>query len=66
MKMENLDTGVLILHRLILKLHTKVTKTKQCSKQTCLQIIILLNMTTNTSLKNGKQLNKNTQTTLQE
>ena len=51
MKMENLDTGVLILHRLILKLYTKVTKTKQCSKQTCLQTVILPNITTNTSLK---------------
>ena len=54
----------------------KATKVKQCSKQTCLQIIVLLNKTTNTSIKemvnkkytnntiriNGKQ---NTQATQQ-
>ena len=58
---KNLDTGVLILHRLTLKLETKARKTNQCSKQTCLQIIVLLNMRTNVN-KNGKQVNKNTTT----
>ena len=57
MKIKNLDTGVLFL--------TRFAKTEQCSKQTCLQIIVLLNITTKTSVKNGKQVNKNTQTTLQ-
>ena len=42
--MKNLDAGVLLLHRLTLKLWVKPTKTKQCSKQTCLQIIVLLNI----------------------
>ena len=64
--MKNLDAGVLVLHHLTLKLLIKATKTKQCSKQTCLQIIVLLNITTNTTIKNGKEINKNTQTTLQE
>ena len=57
-KMKNLDTGVLLLHYLTLKLWTK-----QRSKQTCLQIIVLLNITTITKHKNnGKQVNKNTTT----
>ena len=41
--MKNSNFGVLFLHRLTLKLQTKATKTKQCSKQTCLQNIVLLN-----------------------
>ena len=49
--MKNLNTGVLILQRLSLELQTKATKTKQCSEQACLQIIILLKITTNTSIK---------------
>ena len=36
-------------------------KAKQCSKQTCLQIIVLLNITTNSSIINGRQkYNNNT------
>ena len=64
-KMKNLDAGIFLLHRLTLKLLTKAAKIKQCSKQTCLQIIVLLDITTNTSIKNDKQVNKNSQTTLQ-
>ena len=38
-------------------------KRNNASKQTCLQIIALLNITTNTSIKKiGKQINKNTTT----
>ena len=54
---KNLDTDVLLLHDLTLKLSIKAIKTKQW---TCLQIIALRNITTtNTSIKNGKQVNKN-------
>ena len=49
--MKNQDTGVLISYRLTLKLQTKATESKQCSKQICLQIIALLNIKTNTSMK---------------
>ena len=49
--MKNLDTDVLRLHCLTLKLQTKATKAKQCRKQNCLQVIVLLNITTNTSTK---------------
>ena len=58
--MKNSRYGCFISHRLTLKLQTKATKTKQCSTETCLQIIVLLNITINTSIKNGKQVNKNT------
>ena len=34
------------------------TKTKQCSKQTYVEIIVLLILTTNASIKKGKQLKK--------
>ena len=37
---KNLDTGILCLHRLTLKLQTRITITKQCSKQTSLQKMI--------------------------
>ena len=64
-KTKNLDASVFLSHRLALKLETKTTKPKQYSKQTRFQIIVLLNITTNTSIKNnGKQVNKNTPTTL--
>ena len=43
--MKNLHTDVLLSHRLALKLLTK-----QCSKQNSLQMIVLLNITTNTSI----------------
>ena len=59
MKMKNpdTDTGVLFLH----------CYKNKCNvvKKTCLLITGLFNLTTNTSIrKNGKQVNKNTQTTL--
>ena len=50
-KIKNLKASVLLLHSLTLKLKTKATKTKQCSKQTCLQIIVLLNITKATKTK---------------
>ena len=42
------------------------TKTKQCSKQTCIQIIVVFVLTTNTSIRNDKQVNQNTQAMLPE
>ena len=62
-----LNTRILFLHRLNPKSQKETTKTKQCNKQICLQIIIPLNITTNNiTKKNSKQVNKNKQTTLQE
>ena len=62
--MKSLDTGVLHLQCLTLKIKTKAIKTKQCSKETCLHIIVLLYVTINTSIKlklinNTKRLNVN-------
>ena len=62
MKMNNLDSHILRLHCLTLQSYTKSTKTKQCSKRTSLQVITQLNVTTNTSIKNGKQVKKQQQT----
>ena len=63
-KIKHQNTGVSLLHRL--KLKTKVTKTKQCCNQSYFEIIVLFNITKNTSLKTGKQVNKNPQTSLQK
>ena len=50
--MKNLDrkSRVLLLHPLTLKLSTKSAKTKQCSTETNLQMIEMLNITTNISI----------------
>ena len=44
LRQKNLDPGVLLLYRLIY-VKIKVPKTKQCSKQTCLQIILIQQQT---------------------
>ena len=43
-------------------INKKATKIEQWSKRTCLQINVLLYITTNIGIKNDKQVNKNQQT----
>ena len=49
-KMKNIWYFAFTSFNIIIK-NQKPTKTKQCSKQICLQIIVLLDITTNTSIK---------------
>ena len=62
MKMQKPRYWSFAFTTLNLKIINKSLKTKQYSKQTCLQIIVLLNITTNTCIK---MVDKNIPTTLQ-